>query len=67
MSVLFSPEVGGYFDELETILYENGYFGYEDSTHKYVDELFYDIINNLSTHLHKPVPPYFNRYGIGLD
>jgi hypothetical protein len=29
MSVLFLPEIQEYFDELEIILYEKGYFSYQ--------------------------------------
>ncbi len=62
MSVLFSPEVRAYFDNLESILYEKGYFSFEDSSHKYADELFCAIRNNLSRRIHKPAPSYFNKY-----
>ena len=63
MSVLFLPEVRKYFDELEIILYEKGYFSFEENAHVYVDELFYDIFTNLPTQPHKRAPDHYKKYG----
>ncbi|MCL2027523.1 MAG: hypothetical protein FWG79_03445 [Bacteroidales bacterium] len=65
-SVHFLPEVREYLDELETILYEKGYFSYEENSHKYVDELVYDIKFRLPLCFHKPAPKYFEKYGEGM-
>ena len=67
MKVLFLPEIQEYFDKLEIILYEKGYFSYEDTAKKYVDELIDDIIANLPAKLKKQAPKYFtDLYGDGL-
>ena len=66
MSVTFLPEIQEFFDELEIILYEKGYFSYEENARQYADDLFFDIKNNLPVKHHKPAPPYFDRYGAGM-
>ena len=66
MKVLLLPEVREYFKELQIILYEKCYFGFEDAAQKYTDELIDDIENNLPMKTHKPAPAYFNKYGKGL-
>jgi len=63
MSVLFLPEVREYFYELENILYEKGYLSFEDTAHKYVDDLIYDIKKNLPNKRHRPAPEYYEKYG----
>lgn len=63
MKVLFLPEVRQYFKELEDILFEKEYFGFEDSAVQYVRELIFDIENSLPARMEKKAPPYFNRYG----
>ena len=66
MKVLFSPDVQFFYDELEIILFEKGYFSYEESAHAYVDDLIFDIKNNLPKLKHKPAPKHYNKYGHGL-
>jgi len=66
MRVLFSRQVREFFDKLEIILYEKGYFSFEDYAHKYADELFYDIKTNLPKRPHKPASQHFDQYGKGL-
>ena len=66
MSVLFVPKVQEYLYELENILYEKGYYSYEDAAIKYVDNLIYDIKTNLPDKQHKPAPKHYNQYGTGL-
>jgi len=63
MSVLFLPEIQEYFYELETILYEKGYFSFESASIEYVDDLILDIKKNLPTIRHKPAPKYYEQYG----
>ena len=63
MNVLFLPEVQEYYDELEHILYEKGYFSFPASSKKYVKDLIDDIRANLPTKRHKPAPNHFNKYG----
>jgi len=67
MNVYAISEVKQYLNDLITILFEKGYFSFEDSAQKYVDELLDDIITDLPTKLKKPAPEYFtDRYGEGL-
>jgi len=63
MNVLFTPEIQNYFDELECILYDKGYYGFEKSAIKYVDDLIYDIKANLPQKRHRPAPEYYHKYG----
>ena len=61
------PEVKQYLNDLITILYEKGYFSYEETAKKYVDELLDDILTKLPTKLKRPAPKKFtDRYGKGL-
>lgn len=67
MKIVALPEVRTYLRELSYILYEKGYFGFEDKAQKYVEDLFSDIRMNLPTKLKKPAPPYFNKYGRNMQ
>ena len=66
MIVLFSPVVQDYFYELENILYEKEYYSCDYEAIEYVDNLIFDIKNNLPSKQHKPVPPFYNKYGKNL-
>ena len=66
MKVLVTSEVQAYMKRLVCILYENGYFSYEDDARKYVTDLYDDIKNNLPSKQHKPAPPFYNKYGKDL-
>ena len=63
MTVYTIPEVKQYLNDLITILYEKGYFIFEDTANKYIDDLLDDIINNLPAKLKKRAPSYFDKYG----
>ncbi len=63
MEVLITKEVNDYLVELISTLYEEGYFGFEDSAVKYVFELYDDIKVSLPHKLKKKAPAYFDRYG----
>ena len=63
MKVIALPEVDEYLQDLVTILYEKGYFVFEDSAQRYVDDLYDDIQTTLPIRLHKHAPAYFDRYG----
>ena len=43
MKILFLPEVRLYFQELQDILFEKEYFGFEESAVQYVRDLVFDI------------------------
>ena len=66
MKVVFLPEVRIYFQELQDMLFEKEYFGFEESVVQYVRDLVLDIEENLPTKVSKTAPPYFNRYGRNL-
>ena len=67
MKVIALPEVRQYLKAVSHILYEKGYFGFLDSSEKYVEELVDDIKVNLPIKLHKPAPEYFNKYGENME
>jgi len=67
MIVRFLPEVLDYFEELVWILFENEYFGFYESSRKYVDELVEDIKTKLPTRPAKPAPEKFDRYGKNME
>jgi hypothetical protein len=66
MNVGFLSEVQEYYDHLEQILYEKGYFSFSDNSKKYVRDLVADIKANLPTRQHKPAPQYFDKYGLQI-
>jgi len=63
MKIIAIPKVQQYFESLKKILFENEYFGFEETAQKYVDDLFDDIKTNLPTRPSKPAPKYFEKYG----
>ena len=67
MQVILLPKVLEYLGELAVILYEKGYFGFEETASKYVMELYDDIIMNLPVKLHRPAPDYFDKYGKNME
>ena len=67
MRVVAIPEVQLYFEELAYILYEKEYFGFEDSAHRYSDELYEEIAASLPFCAHKPAPKHFDRYGENME
>jgi len=66
MSVLFIPEIQDYYYELESVLFEKGYFSYKDSADKYVESLFLAIKNDLPRLRHRQAPEYYDKYGKGM-
>ena len=66
MKVLAIPKVIKYLDSLVPILFEKGYFIFEDTAQKYVDELADDIFDNLPKKRHRPAPCYYDKYGKGM-
>jgi len=63
MKVLILPEVRQYLNELSQIFYKKNYFSFLDSSEKYIEELFEDIVTTLPNRPKRPAPPYFDRYG----
>lgn len=62
MKVLVSPEVQIYMQTLMRILYEKGYFSYEDYARRYVKDLYNDIKTTLPLRRHNPAPNYFKQF-----
>jgi len=66
MKVIILQEVLDYLDELVITLYEKNYFGFEESSKKYVKELFIEIKTTLPIRSHQPAPKHFEKYGKNL-
>jgi len=66
MKVILLPEVLDYLENLSEILYEKGYFSFEETALKYVLELYDDIVSHLPTKSYKPAPKHFDKYGKGM-
>ena len=67
MNVWALPEVIEELEKLIDVLYEKGYFSYEQSSINYVIDLFEDIKTDLPFRLKKRAPKHFeNLYGKGL-
>ena len=63
MQIIFAQEVIEYLEDLASILYEKGYFSFENTALKYIIDLYDEIVATLPTRSHKPAPKYFDRYG----
>jgi hypothetical protein len=61
MNVVFTPEIDDYFDKLEDILYEKGYYSFKVQAKTYVVDLITDIETNLPTKRHRPAPKYYEK------
>ena len=66
MKVTFLPDVIDYFLNLADILYDKGYFGFEENSIKYARELFEEIEKELPYKQKKEAPKHFNKYGKGM-
>jgi predicted glycosyl hydrolase (DUF1957 family) len=62
MKIIAIPEVQQYLESLKKILFEKEYFVFEESSIKYVNDLFDDILTTLPLCPSRPAPKYFNRY-----
>ena len=66
MRVLFLPEVIDQFLELAEVLYDQGYFGFEDAAQSYAEQLFKEINEQLPLKVKRNAPEFFDRYGSNL-
>jgi len=66
MEVRFSHSVRIYLSELIQVLYDEGYFGFEEKANEYVDDLIDDIVNNIERKQKKLAPDYFSKYGTNM-
>jgi hypothetical protein len=67
MKIVALPKVQQYLESLKKILFEEEYFGFEESAIKYVNDLFDDISTTLPIRPHKPAPKYFDKYGKNME
>jgi len=67
MKVIAIPKVQQYLEDLKKILFEEEYFGLEESAIKYVNDLFDDISTTIHIRTHEPAPKYFDKYGKNLE
>ena len=63
---MFLPEVVDYFLNMADVLYDKGYFGFEENAIKYAVELFKEIEKELPFKQKKKAPKYFNKHGKGM-
>ena len=66
MKIVILPEVVDYLLELSDILYDKGYFGFEEAAIKYTDELFEAIKTELPYQSPKIAPEWFKKFGDGM-
>ena len=66
MNVLFTPEIEDYFDELEDILFDKGYYSFKEKAKQYVEDLIKDIETNLPTKRHRPAPRHYDKICKGM-
>lgn len=66
MRVLFLPDVRQYLQELQEVLLEKQYFGFEESAVQYVRDLIFDIEETLPIRPSKEVPVTFRMYVRGM-
>jgi len=66
MRVILLPEVLEHLEDLSVLLYEKGYFSFQDTALEYVLELYDDIVLTLPMRQHKPASSYFDRYGTDM-
>ncbi|MCC8035374.1 MAG: hypothetical protein LIO77_05505 [Rikenellaceae bacterium] len=67
MKVLYLPEIVDQFEELSEILYRLDYFGLRETAKKYVDDLIDEIEASIETRPRRIAPPYFDKYGKGMQ
>ncbi|MCD7930379.1 MAG: hypothetical protein LUH15_02880 [Tannerellaceae bacterium] len=63
MKIILLPEVLDYFNKLTEILYDKGYFSFEENALQYVEDLLIKIETTLPYQQRKKAPLYFNEYG----
>jgi len=67
MKVTAIPKVQHYLEGLKKVLFEEEYFGFEESAIKYVNDLFDDIVETIAICPSKPAPKYFDKYGKNME
>jgi len=66
MEIIYSKKVRTHFEILIPKLHELGYFSFEETARKYVDEIFIEIEKQLPTQRHRSAPERFEKYGKGM-
>jgi hypothetical protein len=67
MKVIFTQAVLDYLENLVIVLYQREYFGFLDSSSRYVEELLHSIRATLPMCVHKPAPSYFDYWGENME
>ena len=63
MRVLAVPAIHDYLEELIVVLYEKGYFGFEEYAIDYVNDVINFMNTILPTSVHRNAPKHYERYG----
>lgn len=63
MTVLYDSLVIDYLENLTSILYQKGYFGFPEGAKTYISKLTHEIESSIHLKLKKPSPPRFSRFG----
>ena len=63
MRVLATPAIHNYLEELVILLYEKGYFGYEEYAIDYVNDVINFINAKLPSSVHRNAPKHYEKYG----
>jgi len=63
MKVLAVPAIHDYLEELVILLYEKGYFGFEEYAIDYVNDVINFINTKLPISAHKKAPKHYEKYG----
>lgn len=66
MKIVYSKDVINFLADLIEILYYEDYFGFKDSAKTYVEDLIFEIEENITVERFKFAPSYFDRYGKNL-
>ncbi len=67
MKVVFLPEVEDYLIDLSELLHKKDYFGFKENAVRYISDLVLEIETSLHKRIKKTAPPYFDRYGKGMQ
>ena len=64
--IWYSEHFTEYLNDLITILYLKGYFGFIESAKKYTADIIAFIEQNIHITPHRPAPQYFSKYKSGM-
>jgi len=61
MKITFLKTVRLYFEKLIPKLHDLGYFSYNETAKRYVEEIFTEIEKQLPFQIHRPAPVHFEN------